>query len=386
MFLHHFGLAFYNAYYSYNLWAIHLPNALEVHYGHSLLSVITNGNFCVCIFFVLSGFVLSQKYFNTHTLEDLVSGAQRRFLRLYIPVAFTITLSFVLMYTHLFYNIPAGVVARSEWWFSPYIGYPECIGPYKDCMLYKTMFGGDSTFDTTLWTIAPELFGSLCVFAFLALTHNTRNRVVALLLMLVYCYLTSSVYVAGFALGISLNYTMRNRHKQNKYMVMLGAPLLLLFALFLGGYPTSDNRTGTVFEHMGHSLYDYTGWFHTIGGYLLILAFTLSLRMQRMISARVFRFLGYISFSLYLLHPLVLSSIGSYALLKMYKGIGYNHAVLVVFFICIAVTLPASWLMAKYIDTPGTKFARYVYERIFKAKPQLQVADRDVNSKDNAAN
>ena len=162
---------------------------------------------------------------------------------------------------------------------------------------------------------------------------------------------------------------------------MFGAPLLFLFSLFLGAYPTTDNRAGTVFEHMGHSLYDYTGWFHIIGGYLLILSFTLSIRMQQIVSMRWFRFLGYISFSLYLLHPLVMSSIGSYAFLKLYKGLGYNHTVVVVFAICTVVTLAASWLMAKYIDNPGTKFARYVYDRFFKARPAaLATVSSDVSN------
>ncbi len=371
VFLHHFGLAFYTAYFNYFQSSAHLPGALEIRYGHSLLSVFTNGNYWVCVFFVLSGFVLSQKYFNTQSLEDLVSGAQRRFLRLYIPVAFTITLSFILICAHLLYNKPVAVIAHSEWWFGPFTSYPDCLAQYRDSVLYKTMLGGDSTFDTTLWTMAIEFFGSLLVFAYLALTHGTRNRVGALLIMLLYCYLTDSVFTAGFVLGISLNYTRKNRHKQNKYLVMFGAPLLMLFGLFLGAYPTSNDRTGTIFEHMGHSLYDYTPWFHIIGAYVVILAFTLSLHMQRMVSTRVFRFLGFISFSLYLLHPLVMASVGSYAFLKMYNRFGYNSTVAAVFVICLAVMMPASWLMAKYIDNPGTKFARYVYERFFKGKPDV---------------
>ncbi len=374
VFLHHFGLAFYTAYYSLDPHAVHLPNALEIRYGQSLLSVLTNGNFCVCIFFVLSGFVLSQKYFNTQEPKELVSGAQRRFLRLYIPVAFTLIVSFVLLVAHLYYNKPASVIAHSEWWFGPYVSFPGCFGQFRDCLLYKTMLFGDNTFDTSMWTIAVELYGSLMVFAYLALTHGTRNRVAALIIMLLYCYLTNSTFMADFLLGISLNYTRKNSHKQNKYVVMFGAPMLFLFSLFLGAYPTTDNRAGSVFEHMGHSLYDYTGWFHIIGGYLLILSFTLSIRMQKLISMRMFRFLGYISFSLYLLHPLVMGSIGSYAFLKMYKGLGYNHAVVVVFGICTIVLIAASWLMARYIDNPGTKFARYVYDRFFKAKPALSAA------------
>src|ERR1035437_10886835 len=85
VFFHHFSLAFYPAFFTHDPGASHL-NGLEVQYGTSVFSVFSNGNFCVCIFFVLSGFVLSRKYFQSNTFSVLLSGAQRRFVRLYIPI------------------------------------------------------------------------------------------------------------------------------------------------------------------------------------------------------------------------------------------------------------------------------------------------------------
>jgi len=84
--IHHFLLAFYPSYYTLDKQASHINN-LDVQFGMSLFSVLANGDFCVCIFFVLSGYVLSRKYFLTNQLDVLISGAQRRFVRLYIPVA-----------------------------------------------------------------------------------------------------------------------------------------------------------------------------------------------------------------------------------------------------------------------------------------------------------
>ena len=113
VFFHHFLLAFYSAYYTFDLNASNLPG-WEVRYGQSLFSVITNGHFCVCIFFVLSGFVLSRKYFQSQKLEVLVSGANRRFLRLYIPIAFTMIIAYILMKAGLFFNVDVSKLTHSE--------------------------------------------------------------------------------------------------------------------------------------------------------------------------------------------------------------------------------------------------------------------------------
>ena len=109
---HHFLLAFYSAYYTFDANASHL-HGLEIKYGQSVLSVFSNGNYCVAVFFVLSGFVLSRKYFQTRVFEVVISGAQRRFLRLYIPIAATLIISFILMKAGLYFNAPVSKISYS---------------------------------------------------------------------------------------------------------------------------------------------------------------------------------------------------------------------------------------------------------------------------------
>jgi hypothetical protein len=51
-----------------------------------------------------------------------------------------------------------------------------------------------------------ELYGSLLIFSFLALTHNTRNRFFMLVMVLLYFWVTNHEQYATFIFGISLNY------------------------------------------------------------------------------------------------------------------------------------------------------------------------------------
>ena len=372
VFFHHFLLAFYTAFYTWDVKAVHLRNNFEISYGQSLLSVFSNGNFCVCIFFVLSGFVLSKKYFDTHSTGVLISGAQRRFIRLYIPVATTVILSFILYRSFHYYNIPARIIAHSEWWFGPNLEYRDSPAAFLRSLTYSAILRGDTTFDTSLWTMGIEFYGSLFVFAFLALTHNTKNRRTALLLVLAYCFFTDGPYLGAFVLGISLNYTLRLREKLNKYAITFLAIILLMVSLVFGAYPTSGDIRGTFFSNIPVFILPYAGWIHIVGGYFLVLAFVFSIPLQRFISMRLFRFLGYISFSFYLLHPLVLSSLSSYLLLQFNGRFGYNKSMVVIFILTTAVCLAASWLMTKYVDVPGMKFAKYVYNRFIKKNPERQ--------------
>ena len=372
VFIHHFAIAFYPAYYSLEPAAAHMGK-WEMEYGRSLYSVLTNGNFCVCVFFVLSGFVLSRKYFRAADISVLVSGAQRRFIRLYVPVAVTIVISYLLIKAHLFYNTPVSHIAHSEWWFERMWTFEHPTRRMFQCLAYNTMFFGDAAFDTTFWTIAIELFGSLFVFAFLALTHNTRNRLAALGFMLFYFYYAQSLYFAAFVFGISLNYSevfsarMQLQPGSSKKMTAISA-VLCLVGLVMGSYPSTNVYKGTFFARLTSDFFIYVNWlwFHVIGAWLLVLAFVVSPVFQRGISVRPLRFLGYVSFCLYLLHPLVIGSIGSYLFLQCYKGMGYNPAVALVFSVSTFVCLLLSWLMTKYVDGPGIKLAKYIYDRYVK--------------------
>jgi len=281
-------------------------------------------------------------------------------------VAFTLVLSYILIKADLYSNGPVSHITIAESWFGTMWAYPDPFNKLWRSLLYGTMFFGDSSLDTTLWTIAVEFYGSLFVFAFLALTHNTRNRLTMLVLVFVYCLFTNSLRLAPFTLGISLNYFEQSPLSSKKLVNTLLAPALLIVALLLGSYPPNPPVAGTLYFHFPAAILAYSDWFNVIGGFMLILSFVLSANLQKWISFRTFRFLGYISFCLYLLHPLVLGTVSSDVFLALYGRLGYNSTVAVVFLITTAFCFLASWLMTKYIDNNGIKLANYLFKRFVK--------------------
>ncbi len=365
--IHHFLLAFFTAYYTFDEQASHL-NQWDVNFGRSLYSVLANGNYCVCVFFVLSGYVLSRRYFSSPAVNELVSGAQRRFIRLYIPVATTLCIAALMMEASLFYNRPVAIIAHSEWWFGGQWTFTNIWETFYQCFLYRTMLMGESCFDTSLWTISIELYGSMLVFAFLALTHNTRNRRAMIIACILCCYYTNNAYYAAFFLGIGLNYTEAVVDGLSKKLKLIAPPLLMLGGLMLGSFPSTNKIIHTFYSQTPEFfvINFNPNWYHTLGAYMLVLAFVLSYNSQRFISTRIFRFMGYISFAIYLLHPLVLGSASSYAFLHFYTHCGYTVSVLLSFVVLLVILIPASWLITRYVDKPGIRLAKYLYVRYAK--------------------
>lgn len=362
VFGHHFLLAFFPAYYSYDIHAAHLPGAFEITYGQSLFSFLTNGNFYVRIFFVLSGYVLSRKYFRQAAVKDLVSAAQRRFIRLYVPVAATLVLSYVLIVSGAYKNVAASGVAHSEWWFGNMWVMDAPLGNLLQCLSYRTMFYGDNTFDTCLRTMSIEFYGSLLVFAFLALTHDTRSRKVLLLAVFLYFCLTGGILMCTFLFGISLNYVEVYIGRRRAGAFNIVSVLLLIVACILGAYPP-DVVAGTFYSQLPAVVLGWFEWFHVVGAFLLVLAFVISPFLQRLVSSGVFRFLGYISFSLYLLHPLIIGTICCYVLLAVHDAIGYNLAGMAAFVAGALVCCALAWSMTKYVDNYAIRLARTTYEK-----------------------
>ncbi len=365
VFLHHFFLAFYPAYFTSDMATTHL-DGLDVRYGQSVFSFLSNGNFSVCIFFVLSGLVLSRSYFEKPRIETLVSAAQRRFLRLYIPVAVTLCIAYLLVKTNLFYNVAASPVTHSGWWMGYMWVLEHKTTLFIQSLLYKVMFLGDNTYNTSLWTLSLELYGSMFVFAFLALTHNIRNKFRVFIPLFVVLALLNAEYLTAFLLGITLNYTPMLARRLNKPVHVALTTLLFVAGLVLGSYSTSNNIQHTVFEHAPAFVMKYNIWVHVLGGFLVVLAVVLSKNLQWFFSLRLMRFLGYISFSMYLLHPLVIGSFSCYLLLHLVPHFSYNASMLMVTTATIAFSFVLSYFMAKYVDANGTFYAKRFYEKYLK--------------------
>jgi peptidoglycan/LPS O-acetylase OafA/YrhL len=139
---------------------------------------VINGEGAVSLFFVLSGFVLTRRYFETPpAFGDVTIAAAKRFPRLFLPASASILLGYSLLAFGGRPYMEAGRLTDS-WWLSEFGGsavkgnfVPSLSSALQQCFgifLVKQQ----TMYSSNLWTMRPEPFGSL-VWAFIPFTYVT---------------------------------------------------------------------------------------------------------------------------------------------------------------------------------------------------------------------
>ena len=361
---HHFILAFYPALFFGGTWTNHLPEGTEDAVSKSVFTVLWDGNFAVCIFFILSGFVLSHKFFLKKEQEIVTASAVKRYFRLALPVAFSILVAFVFMKLSLFYNQQAGVTAGSGWLSSFWTFRPDFQESLRQAF-YGTFFLDTFDYNIVLWTIAHEFMGSFLIYAFLAIVGKSRNRHFAYAALIIVFWQT---YYLAFILGLILSDTIAHERmlirKYDKTRLIRTAMLLL--GLFLGSFPAGRDPQGTVYAFMAFpSLTDPRTLYHTLGAFFIMIVLLESRKMQKFFSYRYFLFLGEISFAMYLLHFIILGSFTSFVFLRLEPVMPYQYAAGLSFAASLPIIFLASYVVYKYVDRNAVKFSHYVYEKFF---------------------
>ena len=362
---HHFILAFYPALFLGTKEAqTHLAGGEEAFMSGSVFNILYSGNFAVCIFFVLSGFVLSYKFFQQKDSKIIKEGAVKRYMRLAIPVAFSVLCAFVLMTFSLFYNQQASQISGSNWLGEFWRFKPNFSDALNQAFI-GTFFSNVFAYNETLWTIAFEFVGAFIVFAFLALLGKKKYRFLGYIFLIAFSFQT---YYLAFVLGMLLSDIMAHKNSiikrfdKNKII----RTLMLLSGLFLGAYPSGRGVEGTIYAFMEKAyLVNSAVLYHILGAFLIMIVLLDSRKMQKIFSSRYLLFLGEISFAMYLLHFIVLGSFSSFLFLKLVSFMPYAGAFLVSFIVSVIFIFSVSYLVYVYVDKKAVHLSKIVYLKIF---------------------
>jgi peptidoglycan/LPS O-acetylase OafA/YrhL len=354
---------------------IFLPTAVnglgESHLGQLIyrtpLYLGISGDFAVCIFFVLSGIVLSAKFFRTGNESAVIATATKRYFRLAIPIFGSIMLAYALLKLGLIFNHQAGQLSNSPWW-SAFWSFPlnGLDALYEASM--GALTAGAVEYNPPLWTMQLEFFGSFLVFILLLVFGKLRNR------WLVYGLLALGfwhTYYLAFILGvITCDYYFNDKAQAIQRFLSRGGWIpLLLVSLGLGSWPVGPTEH-TLFAGVPEQL-RVLG--HVVGAFGLI-AVIIALRpLQRLLELKPIQFMGRISFSLYLMHFLVLGSYTSYLFTNLPTTMSFGFRVLITFIPTVIVTIAVAYLYAKFVDESAIRLSGVIHQRLFaKVEPATQ--------------
>jgi len=361
----HYAVGFYPALFWPEADHAHTAGNVEFLIAGTPLNVLYNGDFSVSIFFVLSGFVLSYKFFKDRTSDVLLAPlVAKRYVRLLIPVLFSNVLAYAMLSSSLFFSGSASAITRSSEWLVGFWRFGPNIWTMLRESFYGNFFHNENLYNNVLWTMTYEFYGSLIVFGFLAFFRNSPRRVIAyVLLMLVF---RRSYYLA-FVLGIMLSDWHSSEANVLKRVRGKGPFLVALLAgLLLGSVPMERQGAGTLYGAMQNVTLPRV--YHVLGAFLVMVAVLHVRQLQAFLSKKPFLFLGRISFSLYILHFLMLTSLSCWLLLAFAPHVSYHAAFLAAFGISLPLIMTASQLTYKYVDQSGIRLSQALYSALLRRK------------------
>jgi peptidoglycan/LPS O-acetylase OafA/YrhL len=97
---------------------------------------------------------------------------------------------------------------------------------------------------------------------------------------------------------------------------------------------------------------------------------------QRLLSSRLAELAGILSYSIYLVHELLGGLLGW--LHRQAETHGLAHAQSYAAVICFLLTFPIAWLAYRFIEAPGRRWLRFVFEKDTRKPPTAQVFESKV--------
>lgn len=335
---------------------------LEQLFSSTPLGLIGAGNFSVCIFFVLSGYVLTYKYFRTKDKKIIINGAVRRYIRLFVPVFAAIILAFLLASTGVFhYYIETVMISGNNNYANYWTFTPDIVDAVKQA-IWGSFFAGEDTYNPVLWTMTVEFYGSMLVFAMALLFGVQRTRWTFYLAAAVLFF---NSYYFAFVIGMVLADTFNNKTSVFKTDNKIILSILLISGLFLGSYPVGSVTNDSLYGFLNNGLFQTPKLtYHILGAGMIMYVLLNSRWLQNIFSSSVPVFLGKISYSLYLIHFLVISSFTCVLFLFLHSVFQYGTAVFISCFLSVLLIIPLSYLFYKYVDMVGVRISKIFYNRV----------------------
>lgn len=328
---------------------------------HSYLMRFFNGNFAVCIFFILSGYVLSlsaTKNDQHHNAGELII---KRYFRLTPVVAASVLFSYFTWKTVGFYTTQMSSYAPVFSWMSPsYQFQPSFLDA-----LYEGLIGvyeGKTGYNGVLWTIKIELFGSIIIYALIQFFWKYHNFVLIAILTMIGIFLFygyNSYYFGLFIIGAILCRKTISLHW-----------IFIIPAYYLGSIDQWSNDAIGLFNLIGIKIdsFDKVLTFHVIGAVMLLMCVVSNEGIKAFLSSKPFTILGRLSYSLYAVHLVIIFSIGNLSFIILSGKFNYMISGVLSLSIVIVVSFFFAYIFTRFIDEPAQKYAGKISRYILNGK------------------
>ena len=380
VFTHHFFLSFFPASYFGTEAAVMTASGFDARLSVEPYSFFVNGNFWVCLFLTISAFLVSNSIFQMRmsyevslcdTSESVPHGKFQQDSR---KSVFD-TLSATLLKRYLRLMIPAALIGIFGYFLTDlltltglnYLGKVNTLS-FPSFLYHAAVHMWifvDSSVQGPFWMLHYLLFGSyLAILIALASPVKKRQTPLIHLFLAVVLGILNRYYTAA-VLGVMICYLYHygvslpnaaDKVLSNKFFRAAVGILLLLAGLFLGAYPSyvRPDNIYRIFNAYAFRDPDAYELIHSVGAACLLASFFLLKGLADFFSQIPFLFLGKLSFSIYLVHSILLEDLGYYIMHKTNELIGnYSYAGILTYLILFCLLIPLSFACYSTIERFG---------------------------------
>ena len=339
------------------------PQTVRTHFDlpiyQSPLSVFFASGFAVIMFFILSGFVLTLKYFSHHQ-SSLFPAALKRYVRL-MPIVFvSILLGYGLMSFGLMFFAEVNKHAHLGVLVYPFAFEPNLLQAISQGLVgvFTSEANAATSYNPVLWTIYYELLGAFIIFGLATLSRDQPKR---WLLYGAAIMAFANTFFCAFIVGLVLAdlYASRPGFYQKIQNLASGYKFfLLILALSIAAYqpPAIGTATGPLWNALTLVNSDTTfsrRILQLTAGLILILLALGWTNFSRVLRIKPLRWLGKVSYALYAVHFIIIYSLTCGLFLLFNQHFGYTISALMAMGASLPIIFGLSHLLHIYVELPS---------------------------------
>lgn len=329
--------------------------AVESVLAYPPFTLLFSADAAVCVFFVMSGYVLTTRFITSNSLEGIQTAAAKRYIRLVLPTAASILFAWLLWKWGAILTkeaVQIGVAGWVEGWYRERLSLP---GALFNAFLGAPLFA-QTGLNPPVWTIQVELIGSIILFSMTSLFFGRPVLFVAWSLFFANILgfrLPNALFYVSFFAGALLNYASEwlNRHQKASIVIFT----IGIVGVSYNYSPLYQFMQGLRLPDLGPIGPDFNIlprlFWHTTGAIALVAGVIGWRKANSFLSKGAFVYLGKISFSMYLVHmPIIMSVALGCSKISQQFGLTYGQALSVTFPIYICSVIGVADLFYRAVD------------------------------------